>query len=152
MTDTTPTKIENPSWVKDMLEWYAEGMDDYEVMEKLQISSRQFKHYMDSSSDFRELVERGRDRARAFWMRFKRKAVQKEVDVSGDLLKFYMGARYNMGAKNETKEDQAAKAVDQKRAEEELRKQFPDLAARYAAGESLETVTGKALSESAKKH
>lgn len=152
MSDDKTNKIENPNWVKDMLEWYAQGMDDYEVMEELKISSKQFKHYMDSSSDFRELVERGRDRARAFWMRFKRNAVQKKVDVSGDLLKFYMGSRFNMGPKNDIKEDQAAKVADNKRAEEELRKLFPDLAARYAAGETLETLTGKALSESAKKH
>ena len=63
--------IEN--WKELMLQEYASGASDAEVISVLQITRRKFDQMIDEDQEYmRELVEYGRDLAKAFWYRVGR--------------------------------------------------------------------------------
>lgn len=143
--------VGSAGWLKKMIMLYDEGRDDYEVCRELNLTIKQFEDYRAQSKKFCELVDRGRDYAKAFWLKLNRLGSQKKLDVSTDLVKWNMTNRYNWGQKSEVRATENVH-VDAQKVEDELRKILPDLNERLSRGETLETMSRKILSESSSTH
>lgn len=109
---------------KAMLDLYREGMTDVEVMRALNISRKTFETAMDTSPQFRQLVQDGRDLAEAFWVSQPRLNL-KNKDFMTELWKFYMANRYAWSTKSEQKTNELPLNAD--KAREELQRNAPAL-------------------------
>lgn len=142
--------LQEGGWISRMLELYDAGRSDEEVCRELEITMKQFEDYRNKSKAFCDLVDRGRDYSKAWWMRFTREAAMKKVESSPDLVKFNLVNRHGWGSKSEIKPD--AVTLDRGKVEDELRKLMPDLTERLSRGETLQDLSRKALRESTAKH
>lgn len=66
------------NWEAILLEEYAQGASDAEVISVLQITRRKFDALIDESDYNRDLVEYGRDLAKAFWYRVGRENLRNQ--------------------------------------------------------------------------
>lgn len=143
---TEKNVLQGNGWVADMIKYYDQGMADEEVCRELNITMKQFESHCIDSPAFKDLVDRGRDYAKAFWLKFNRLAAQKQLDASSDLLKFLMINRYGYGQKNDLSKTNV-EPLDRAKIEEQLVKELPDFYKNYVSGkETIESASRKVLS------
>lgn len=89
-------------WAMRLLSLYEEGRSDIEVCKELGITKRQFNNYIAQSPGFRQLVEKGRDLAEAWWMEQSRGALR-DRDFNTGLWNKHMQNRYGWTDKQDTR-------------------------------------------------
>lgn len=131
-------------WLAKMIPLYQEGRSDVEVCKELGITLKYFEGLYTSHPKFKELVDRGRDYAQAWWYEQGRKNLDNKSFMT-ELWKFNMANRHGWATKNDTK-NLTPEAVNLDKVREEFKTILPELAA--LAGQPLDQ--RKIVSESAK--
>ena len=114
-------------WVDQMMEAYNEGASDEEVIKTLGITRTQFDNYCHDVPAFAELVERGRDYAKAWWMEQGRKAIKEKNDAFPQSLYAYsMANKYGWSSKSD-RTNTTVDLVSYDKAREELARILPQI-------------------------
>jgi hypothetical protein len=114
-------------WAEIATRLYLEGASDDEVIKGIQITQSQFDHYCQTVDAFRDLVERGRSYAKAWWLEQGRKAVkEKNNSFPQSLYAYSMANKYGWS----NKQDKGAPTVDISldKAKDDLKKALPEMA------------------------
>lgn len=117
----------NKDWVTTALALYNEGGSDEEVIKAIGITRSQFDTYCQSVPAFQDLVERGRDYAKAWWLEQGRKAVkEKNNSFPQSLYAYSMANKYGWSNKSESKTANVELNLD--RDADRLRQALPEMA------------------------
>jgi hypothetical protein len=108
-------------WDKIALQEYGKGASDEEVAYALRITMRKFKDLYSTDNLFMEVVDTGRDWAKAFWLKVGRDNLN-DKSFNGPLWFNNMKNRWGWADKSEVS-DKTASAQDA----EQLRKNVSDL-------------------------
>lgn len=108
-------------WDRIILEEYAKGASDEEVALALRITKRRFNDMYMTDTRFTELVDQGRDWAKAYWLKVGRENLN-DKSFNGALWFNNMKNRWGWADKSEVSDKtQSAQDADQ------LRKQVNDM-------------------------
>lgn len=114
-------------WREVALANYKEGASDTEVTVALQIPYREFLNCMDTDTEFRQIVEMGRDLAKAFWYEVGRKNV-KNNKFNTTLWYANMKNRYGWSDKVTTDSAKPVKELSDDQLEQELNSRLSKIA------------------------
>lgn len=121
------------NWAQILVDEYAAGADDEEVMAAIRISRQDFARHYDTSPEFRELVDVGRLASAAWWKGIARKNLFNKAFNSSIWLPV-MRHRFGWSDKSElniTGGNMAAKSDDELR--QEIAARMPALAKKLGA-------------------
>ena len=114
-------------WAEIATRLYLEGASDDEVIKALEITQSQFDHYCQTVDAFRDLVERGRTYAKAWWIEQGRKAVkEKNNSFPQSLYAYSMANKY--GWSNKKDPGPVTLDIPLDKAKDDLKKALPEMA------------------------
>lgn len=87
-------------WQTTMLEQYAGGASDEEVARELRLTMRRFRDLYQTDNTFMEIVDQGRDWAKAFWLKVGRENLN-DKSFNGPLWFNNMKNRWGWADKSE---------------------------------------------------
>lgn len=114
-------------WIDTMLELYAEGRSDIEVIRSLKLTRRYFEDMLATSPKFKEIVDQGREYSESWWYEQGRTNLRNKEFVT-ELWKFNMANRHGWATKSEAKRE-SVEAVNIDKLRQELKDKFPEMAA-----------------------
>lgn len=116
-----------PGWQEVALANYKAGASDTEVTAALKITYKEFLNQMEANQDFRELVEIGRDLAKAFWYKAGRDNI-KNKSFNTALWYANMKNRYNWSDKVSTDDlKKPVKELSDDELQQELNKRLEEI-------------------------
>lgn len=124
------------NWGEVALEEYKKGASDAEVITSLNITRSKFNNLLSEDPEFAEVMEFGRDLAKAFWYRLARENLTNK-NFQTTLWYHVMVNRYGWSSKNTTIESTPL----QEKSDDELRQEVEQLLNKH---QRMDTGTAKA--------